>query len=115
MACGVWCPKCALYFNSKKNINYAYALNLLCPYLTSSILNIGRWSEKGCTRNTKLSSASKTVCDCNHLTHFAILLSPNPPEFSSNVELSLTLIGYIGVSVSLVAMTVTVLTFLTLK
>ena len=81
----------------------------------SSLLNIGHWSGKGCTRNFNLSSTSKTVCECNHLTHFAILLSPRPPEFSSAVSFSLTVIGYIGVSVSLVAMTLTVATFILLK
>ena len=81
----------------------------------STILNIGRWSDRGCTRNTSLSSTSRTVCDCNHLTHFAILLSPKPPEFTEDVALSLTVIGYIGVTVSLVAMGLTVLAFIVLK
>ena len=89
---------------------------LFFPSLSpSTIFNIGRWSDRGCTRNTSLSSTSRTVCDCNHLTHFAILLSPNPPEFSEDVALSLTVIGYIGVTISLVAMALTVFTFIALK
>ena len=58
---------------------------------------------------------SQTVCECNHLTHFAILLSPVPLDFSDSVELSLTVIGYIGVTVSLIAMALTVVTFSFLK
>ena len=81
----------------------------------NTILKIGRWSDRGCTRNTSLSSISRTVCDCNHLTHFAILLSPKPPEFSPPVELHLTIIGYLGVAISLVAMAVTIFTFTVLK
>ena len=34
------------------------------------------WSEEGCVVNEALSSAETTVCDCNHLTHFAVMLSP---------------------------------------
>ena len=36
----------------------------------------GRWSREGCTRNDEESEPTRTVCECNHLTHFAILLSP---------------------------------------
>ena len=31
------------------------------------------WSEEGCRPNPELSSASTTVCDCNHLTNFGII------------------------------------------
>ena len=34
------------------------------------------WSEEGCVVNETLSSAETTVCDCYHLTHFAVMLSP---------------------------------------
>ena len=83
--------------------------------LCSSILLIGNWSEKGCTKISTLSSNSRTVCSCNHLTHFAILLSPRPPEFNEGVTLSLQVIGYIGVGVSLLAMSFTVMSFILLK
>jgi hypothetical protein len=56
-----------------------------------------------------------TVCECNHLTHFAILLSARPLELSQAKILSLQIIGYIGVSISLVAMAITVVVFLFLK
>ena len=92
---------------------------LLVLYYSSmsqnTTLNIGRWSHHGCIKNNNLSSIYETICDCNHLTHFAILLSPKPQVFDSRVELSLTIIGYIGVSVSLLAMGLTVFTFIALK
>ena len=53
---------------------------------------------------------TQTVCECDHLTHFAILLSPVPLNYSDPVELSLKAIGYIGVTISLFAMAVTVTT-----
>ena len=38
----------------------------------------GEWAVDGCYRNNNLSNTTVTVCQCNHLTHFAILLSPGP-------------------------------------
>ena len=66
-------------------------------------------------KNEGLSNVSVTVCECDHLTHFAILLSPAPVNTSAAVTLSLRIIGYAGVSVSLVAMAVTIFTFIILK
>ena len=77
--------------------------------------NGGHWSERGCTRNVSISSATKTVCECTHLTHFGILLSTNPPKLNPQVEFSLTVIGYVGTTVSLITMTLTVFTFIILK
>ncbi len=82
---------------------------------TGRILSAGEWSEKGCSRNNELSNISVTVCECTHLTHFAILLSAAPQKLSAGVTLSLEVIGYVGVSVSLVAMAITIITFLTMK
>ncbi len=62
-----------------------------------------------------LSTDSLTVCECNHLTHFAILLSPKPPQLKPSVKLSLSIISYVGVAVSLVAMAITVITFVALR
>ena len=55
------------------------------------------------------------MCECDHLTHFAILLSPVSLNFSKGVEISLQTIGYVGVTVSLLAMAVTIATFIFLK
>ena len=82
-----------------------------------SILSVGEWSERGCQRNDNLSNASVTVCECNHLTHFAILLSAKPLNITTNpaITISLQIIGYVGVTVSLVAMALTVFTFIAFK
>ena len=76
-----------------------------------NIFSAGQWSDRGCARNENLSNESITVCECNHLTHFAILLSAAPVELPDSVALSLEIISYVGVSVSLVAMALTVITF----
>ena len=81
----------------------------------SSLITSGQWSQNGCHKNDTLSNISRTVCECDHLTHFAILLSPVPLNYSKGVEISLQAVGYVGVAVSLLAMAVTVVTFIFLR
>ena len=88
---------------------------IIFSFQDEGILSVGQWSDRGCNRSENLSNTSVTVCECNHLTHFAILLSAAPPEFSQPVTLSLQIIGYVGVSVSLVSMSLTIITFILLK
>jgi hypothetical protein len=83
-----------------------------CREEPGAILFPGRWSQEGCETNF---NSTMTVCECNHLTHFAILLSARPLELSKAKILSLQIIGYVGVSISLVAMAATVFVFLFLK
>ena len=82
---------------------------------TANILSAGQWSERGCARNENLSNNSITVCECDHLTHFATLLSAAPLNLTDAVVLSLEIIGHVGVSVSLVAMVLTIFTFIAFK
>ena len=80
-----------------------------------SILFAGQWSTEGCETSF---TANSTICRCNHLTHFAILLSAQPlinNVLSQPQILALQITGYIGVSVSLVAMVATVFVFVFLK
>ena len=90
---------------------------LLCSikFNCSSILSIGQWSDRGCNRSESLSNTSVTVCECDHLTHFAILLSASPLNLTRSLTLSLEIISYVGVSISLVAMGLTITTFIILK
>ena len=79
------------------------------------ILSAGQWSVRGCNRSESLSNTSVTVCECHHLTHFAILLSAAPLNLTDAVVLSLEVVGYVGVSVSLVAMGLVIFTFVAFK
>ena len=79
---------------------------------SGAILFSGRWSEEGCETNF---NSTMTVCKCNHLTHFAILLSARPLDLSQAKILALQITGYIGLSISLVAMAATVFVFIFLK
>ena len=72
----------------------------------------GQWSSRGCQG---FSNSSVTVCECSHLTHFAILLSASPPSLDERIVLSLEVIGIVGVSISLIAMVLTVTSFIIFK
>ena len=79
---------------------------------TRAILYTGQWSEEGCETNF---NSTMTVCKCNHLTHFAILLSAQHLNIPRSQILALQIFGYIGVSISLVAMAATIFVFLCLE
>ena len=79
--------------------------------IDNTILSVGQLSDRGCNRSESLSNTSVTVCECNHLTHFALLLSAAPLNLTEAIMLSLEVIGYVGVSVSLVAMCLVIFTF----
>ena len=88
--------------------------NILPLFMHSSEespLSRGEWSNAGCRKVESLSNSSYTMCECDHLTHFAILLSPVPLNFSDGVVVSLEVIGYVGVTISLVAMAIIIATF----
>ena len=76
------------------------------------------------------------MCECYHLTHFAILLSPklevsqplsvtsncvdllhnnNFMQISKDDEFRLQIIGYVGVSISVVCMLITIVSLAALK
>ena len=98
-----------------QNSNYNQSVVFVpCRQRPGAILYPGRWSEEGCETTFK---STMTVCKCDHLTHFAILLSARPLDLSPAPLkiLSLQIIGNIGVSLSLVAMVATVFVFLFLE
>ena len=48
---------------------------ILCLLLTLFFFRSEGFSEEGCRVVTSKSNLEETVCSCNHLTHFAILMS----------------------------------------
>ncbi|CAJ0961909.1 unnamed protein product [Ranitomeya imitator] len=72
---------------------------------------IGGWSSYGCiVANT---TQSETVCKCNHLTSFAILLNVSPNEQQNPEDLLvLTFITYIGCGLSAIFLSVTLVTYI---
>ncbi|XP_008294812.1 G-protein coupled receptor 64 [Stegastes partitus] len=73
--------------------------------------NSGGWNSDGCF--VQNSTDNETVCGCNHLTSFAILLDLSRQPLTSRVQATiLTFITYIGCGVSAIFLSVTLLTYL---
>ncbi|XP_018424902.1 PREDICTED: adhesion G protein-coupled receptor E3-like [Nanorana parkeri] len=69
-------------------------------------LELKIWSSRGC-ETQKSDRVNSSFCVCNHLSTFAVLMAP-----SYNVDYGLVLISRIGLSVSLVCLCLSLLTFL---
>uniref|UniRef100_A0A1X7TJ49 GAIN-B domain-containing protein n=1 Tax=Amphimedon queenslandica TaxID=400682 RepID=A0A1X7TJ49_AMPQE len=73
----------------------------------------GHWNKTGCSYASRLKDI--VTCHCNHLTHFAILLSPGAGTVDTVHADILTVIGYVFVPISLVCnsmlLTVLILTY----
>ncbi|XP_041808826.1 adhesion G-protein coupled receptor G2 isoform X2 [Chelmon rostratus] len=71
----------------------------------------GGWSSSGCF--VQNSTDAETVCSCNHLTSFAILLDLSREPLTSRLQATiLTFITYIGCGISAIFLSVTLLTYL---
>ncbi|XP_022650398.1 adhesion G protein-coupled receptor L1-like isoform X2 [Varroa destructor] len=65
------------------------------------------WSAEGCWIED--SNATHTICACNHLTNFALLMDVRPRPASYGGESALQVITYIGCCVSIVCLSLTLL------
>ncbi|XP_077069687.1 adhesion G protein-coupled receptor E5 [Siphateles boraxobius] len=65
----------------------------------------GAWSKEGCT--TVSSSDVQTVCSCNHLSSFAVLMA----LYDIGVVYELSLITWVGLPLSLVCLLICIATF----
>uniref|UniRef100_A0A673BPM1 Adhesion G protein-coupled receptor F7 n=1 Tax=Sphaeramia orbicularis TaxID=375764 RepID=A0A673BPM1_9TELE len=74
--------------------------NPQCVFWNFSLFNnLGGWDNEGCEL---VSNINDTVtCNCNHLTSFSILMSPNIPE---KYKIILDYITYIGVGISMASL-----------
>ncbi|XP_066452071.1 adhesion G-protein coupled receptor G6 isoform X3 [Eleutherodactylus coqui] len=74
----------------------------------------GGWSQAGCRVLINESNANETVCLCNHLTHFGILmdLQRNQDALDSQNTKILTFITYIGCGISAICTAATLLTYI---
>ncbi|XP_036066432.1 adhesion G-protein coupled receptor G6 isoform X2 [Oryzias melastigma] len=73
----------------------------------------GGWSERGCSVS-KESTNNKTVCLCNHLTHFGVLMdvSQTSSQIDPKNKKILTFLSYIGCGVSAICAAATLLTYI---
>ncbi|XP_076007400.1 adhesion G protein-coupled receptor L4 [Genypterus blacodes] len=68
----------------------------------------GRWATHGC--KTLHVDANATTCSCNHLTHFAILMSSGRANLVAHYNV-LTRISQLGMIISLICLSMCIFTF----
>ncbi|KAK7491520.1 hypothetical protein BaRGS_00017159, partial [Batillaria attramentaria] len=74
------------------------------------------WSSKGCKRVDESSDGDKTVCACDHMTSFALLMDVYGRwNDSAQHWTALSIISFTGCSVSLVALILTIVIYILYK
>ncbi|XP_077317905.1 adhesion G-protein coupled receptor D1 isoform X2 [Lithobates pipiens] len=94
-----------LYIEAANNSNHVH---LYCAFLDFSS-GSGIWSSEGCVRVE--GNLNYSICRCNHLTNFAILMQVVPVKLSSSHKVALSSISYIGCSLSIFCLAITLVTF----
>ncbi|XP_063313094.1 adhesion G-protein coupled receptor D1 [Pelobates fuscus] len=89
-------------------INSSNQVHLYCAFLDFSS-GTGVWSNEGCIRVD--GNLNYSVCRCNHLTNFAILMQVVPVKLSNSHKVALSSISYIGCSLSIFCLAITLVTF----
>ncbi|XP_069071455.1 adhesion G-protein coupled receptor D1 isoform X2 [Pleurodeles waltl] len=67
------------------------------------------WSNEGCKRTD--GNLNYSICRCNHLTNFAILMQVVPLKITKDHQVALSAISYVGCSLSIACLAVTLVTF----
>ncbi|XP_049823101.1 latrophilin Cirl isoform X3 [Aethina tumida] len=73
------------------------------------------WSEEGCKVDASSSNNTHTVCLCDHLTNFAILMDVHAVYLPVQHEIALKVITYVGCVISIICLMLAVITFLVIK
>ncbi|MCP9261441.1 Latrophilin-2 [Dirofilaria immitis] len=68
-----------------------------------------QWSSYGCIVN--LHNKTHTVCHCNHLTYFAVLMDIHYRELSTGHNIALTFITYAGCTLSIICLLLSLFAF----
>ncbi|KAM9118136.1 adhesion G-protein coupled receptor D1 [Pangshura tecta] len=89
-------------------VNESNRVNLYCAFLDYSN-GSAIWSNEGCVRDG--GDLNYSVCLCNHLTNFAILMQVVPLKLTTQHKMVLSSITYIGCSLSIFCLTITLVTF----
>uniref|UniRef100_A0A4W6FL28 Adhesion G protein-coupled receptor D1 n=1 Tax=Lates calcarifer TaxID=8187 RepID=A0A4W6FL28_LATCA len=93
-------------------LNQSNKVFLYCAFLDYSS-NEGVWSNEGCVRSD--GNMTYSVCLCNHLTNFAILMQVVPLKLTAGHQVALSTIGYVGCSISIFCLAITLVTFAVLS
>ncbi|XP_032373214.1 adhesion G-protein coupled receptor D1 isoform X1 [Etheostoma spectabile] len=93
-------------------LNQSNKVFLYCAFLDYSSKE-GVWSNEGCVRSD--GNMTYSVCLCNHLTNFAILMQVVPLKLTNGHRVALSTIGYVGCSISIFCLAITLVTFAVLS
>ncbi|NXR64887.1 AGRD1 protein, partial [Rhadina sibilatrix] len=93
-------------------LNKSNRVHLYCAFLDYSN-GTGVWSDEGCVRES--GDLNYSVCLCNHLTNFAILMQVVPLKLTREHQVALSSITYIGCALSIFCLTITLVTFAVLS
>ncbi|NWT22552.1 AGRD1 protein, partial [Cardinalis cardinalis] len=93
-------------------LNKSNRIHLYCAFLDYSN-GTGVWSDEGCVRQS--GDLNYSVCLCNHLTNFAILMQVVPLKLTREHQVALSSITYIGCALSIFCLTITLVTFAVLS
>ncbi|XP_046745914.1 latrophilin Cirl isoform X2 [Diprion similis] len=92
-----------LYF---KHLTVENVTNPSCVFWDYTI---NAWSEEGC--HVHLTNNTHTVCECNHLTNFAVLMDVHAVKLDTAHQVALQIITYIGCIISVICLVLAILTF----
>ncbi|XP_050445380.1 latrophilin Cirl-like isoform X2 [Cataglyphis hispanica] len=70
---------------------------------------LSAWSDEGC--QIQKTNDTHTVCECNHLTNFAVLMDVHAIRLDIAHQVALQIITYIGCIISVVCLILAILTF----
>ncbi|XP_040052309.1 adhesion G-protein coupled receptor D1 isoform X2 [Gasterosteus aculeatus] len=93
-------------------LNQSNKVFLYCAFLDYSSNEVV-WSNEGCVRSD--GNMTYSVCLCNHLTNFAILMQVVPLKLTTGHRVALSTIGYVGCSISIICLAITLVTFAVLS
>ncbi|XP_072839276.2 adhesion G-protein coupled receptor D1 isoform X1 [Pogona vitticeps] len=99
-------------FQYRQVLNTSNEVHLYCAFLDYSN-GSGVWSNEGCVREG--GDFNYSICLCNHLTSFAILMQVVPLKVTKGHKVALSCISYIGCSLSIFCLSITLITFAVLS
>ncbi|XP_076078431.1 uncharacterized protein LOC143048571 [Mytilus galloprovincialis] len=98
-----------------ENITIRFEQNKKVPFTDPKIscgywnFSARSWANSGCYLQQTESNVS--TCTCNHLTNFAILMSPSDFEITDLHQIALEIITFIGCGLSILGCTLTLITY----
>ncbi|XP_063600799.1 latrophilin Cirl-like isoform X5 [Penaeus indicus] len=92
-----------LTFTMIRTVNVTNPACVFWDYTTSS------WSEEGC--RVLRYNTSHTVCQCDHLTNFAVLMDVHATPLAYSHHLALSIITYVGCVISIVCLLLATIVF----